>query len=133
MTIPVSSAVPTADQALHVVSEMEDRLDAGCPRQQCVLLMLFERPVVLRDVHRQAEIFLVPGRQRSRDWMAERPAQSQRSLVREGCRLIPAFWLGMALLLVGRPYRLCHRLQCQDAHALFLRTLQNLWAEVRLR
>src|SRR5216683_6004182 len=83
------------ERTLHVVSEMEDRLDAGCPRQQCVLLMLFERPVVLRNVHRQSEISLVPGRQRSRDRMPERPAQPQRSLVRESCRLIPAFWLGM--------------------------------------
>src|ERR1700733_4408396 len=102
---------------LHVVSEMEDRLDAGCPRQEGMFLMLFERPVVLRHVHRQAKISLVSGRQRSRDRMPERPAQPQRSLVGESRRLIPALWLGMALLLVGRPDRLRHRLRSQDVHA----------------
>src|SRR5882672_8642559 len=71
------------DRTLHVVSKMEDRLDAGCPRQQCVLLMLLERSVVLRHLHRQAEIFLVAGRQRRRHRMPERPAQPQRSFVRE--------------------------------------------------
>ena len=57
----------------------------------------------------------------------------ERRLVRESRRLIPALRLGMVLLLVGRPHRLCHALQRQDAHLLFLRLLQNLRAEIRLR
>src|ERR1700722_15801382 len=64
--------------------------------------------------------------------MAERPAQAQGSLDGESRRLIPALWLGMALFLVVRPDRLRHRFQRQDAHALFLRTLQDLRAKVRL-
>jgi hypothetical protein len=40
---------------------MEDRLDTSCPRQQRVSLILIERSVVLRHVHRQAEIFSPPG------------------------------------------------------------------------
>lgn len=42
---------------LDVVAEMEDRLDTSCPRQQRVSLILIERSVVLRHVHRQAVIF----------------------------------------------------------------------------
>src|SRR5437868_13610385 len=76
-------------RTLHIVAKMEDRLDPACPRQQCLLLMLCERFVVLRHFHRQAEILLLTRRQRSRNRMPERPAQAQRSLVREGRRLIP--------------------------------------------
>src|SRR5487761_1806207 len=72
--------------ALNVVPEMKDRLYAGCAGQQRMLLMPPERRVVLRHIHCQAEIFLVAWRQRSRDWMPKRPAQSERSFVRVGCR-----------------------------------------------
>ena len=45
---------------LHVVAQMKDRLNAGSSRQQGPLLMLFQRLVVLRHVHRQAKISLIP-------------------------------------------------------------------------
>jgi len=60
---------------LYIISEMEDRLDTGCASQERLLLMLFERLVVLRHIHRQAKIFLVPGRQCGCHRMPQRPAQ----------------------------------------------------------
>src|ERR1700722_8841760 len=93
--------------------------------------MCFEWLVVLRNIHGEAEVALISRWNRSGNWMAECPAQSQASLVRKIRRLIPAFRLRM-IFLTSRPYGLGHALQRQDAHVLLLCAFQNLRPEVGL-
>src|ERR1035437_40102 len=112
---------------------MEDRLNAVTTAQQRLFLMRIKRLIVLRDIHCEAKVALISRRDRCCNRMSQRPAQSEGSLVRVGCRLIPALRLRMILLLIGGPYRFGHSLERQDTHVFSLRPLENLRSKPSLR
>src|SRR4051794_16436476 len=61
---------------LYRISEVEDGVDSGSAAEECLFFRLVERLVVLRHVHRQAEILFIAGRHGGGDGVTQGPAQT---------------------------------------------------------